>query len=220
MRESERGLTESAADCGVNTRESFANYDPAMSSWKTSQLCLDGEWSEFSETWPRAGMTRNGKAYELPRLAPRTDESESGLLPTPEASNTKAVHLRTKGRTPRTYLPTPRATYGEHPGMTDRNHLTGAIRMWPTPASRDYRSEQCSPEYQETRDQETRGKPLSWEVKFATPKSSASGPDYARVNRKGNGGDVLATQIVRQLAPNFVEWLMGYPKDWTNLTNK
>src|SRR5262249_9805201 len=110
--------TENAADSGASMPESFANYDPATLSWRTSQLCLDGEWSEFSETWPRAGMTRNGKAYELPMLAPRTEENESGLLP---------------------IWPTPREEdsqcCGNHPGAVDS--LNRAAKMWPTPRSSD-----------------------------------------------------------------------------------
>jgi hypothetical protein len=43
---------------------------------------LDGDLDEFSETWPRAGMTRNGTAYRLQPLAPLTGETGSGLLPT------------------------------------------------------------------------------------------------------------------------------------------
>ena len=99
----------SAADCGPSTRESFASFDRDSSSWKTSQLCFTGEWSEFSETWPRAGTMRNGRAYEQAMLAPHTEENESGLLPTP------------------------RAIYGEHSGMRDPRHLTGAVHFWPTP---------------------------------------------------------------------------------------
>ena len=41
--------------------------------------------NEFSETWPRSGMTRNGIAYLLPPLVRLTDETGSGLLPTPRA---------------------------------------------------------------------------------------------------------------------------------------
>lgn len=50
---------------------------------------------------------------------------------------------------------------------------------------------------------------------WPSPKSSPSGPDYARRNRKGAGGDDLATQVGGQLNPQFCEWLMGYPKDYT-----
>ena len=65
--------------------ELLTKYDPITSSWKTSQLCLDGDLQEFLGTWPRSGMTRNGTAYRLPTLAESTSGTEYGLLPTPAA---------------------------------------------------------------------------------------------------------------------------------------
>ena len=56
---------------GQSSPELLASYDRSSRRWKTSQLCLDGDLSEFSETWPRSGMTRSGIAYLLPPLAPR-----------------------------------------------------------------------------------------------------------------------------------------------------
>lgn len=82
-------LKASAAGSGVNTRVSFANYDPATSSWKTSQHSLDGGLTEFSGNWPRSGMMRSGTAFRLPPSAPRTTETASGLLPTPAAREWK-----------------------------------------------------------------------------------------------------------------------------------
>jgi DNA (cytosine-5)-methyltransferase 1 len=57
---------------------------------------------------------------------------------------------------------------------------------------------------------------------WPTPKSSPSGPDYARANRPDSGADDLATAIAReqptgQLNPTWVEWLMGFPQGWTDL---
>ena len=75
--------TASEAGCGLSSTESFASYDPATRSWRTSQLCFNGELSEFSETWPRAGMTRNGTVSQLPILVPRILERGYSLLPTP-----------------------------------------------------------------------------------------------------------------------------------------
>ena len=72
-------------DFGKKCSESFAKYDPATSLWRTSQFCLDGGLESFSETWPRAGMTVSGIAFRLPPLAPLTDETEFGSLPTPQA---------------------------------------------------------------------------------------------------------------------------------------
>jgi hypothetical protein len=175
---------------GPSSHDAFAYYDPASRSWRTCQGSFLPEWETYSETWPRSGMTRSGIAYRQPPLVPRTNVTESCLLPTP------------------------REIYGEHPGMIDPSHLTGAVHFWPT------------------------------------PKSSPSGPDFARMNREGSGGDDLATAVARetfptptvndaknngsasqqrrntpplnavaggQLNPSFVEWLMGFPQSWTEL---
>jgi len=71
-----------AAAYGRTTPELLAMYDPATSSWRTSQLCLDGDLALFSETWPRSGMMRNGIAYRLPPLVPHTGATGYGSLPT------------------------------------------------------------------------------------------------------------------------------------------
>lgn len=65
----------------------FAWYDRSSSSWRTWQRCLDGEWEPFSGTWPRAGMTRNGIAYQWSPLAYRIFVRGHGLFPTPQASD-------------------------------------------------------------------------------------------------------------------------------------
>jgi len=84
-------LTEPAAVYGSTCTESLANYDPDTSSWRTSQLCLDGGWAEYSEPWPRSGMTRNGIAFQLPPSAPTTKGIGYGSLPTPAKRDGKDV---------------------------------------------------------------------------------------------------------------------------------
>jgi hypothetical protein len=49
----EPGSTANARVFGRSTPESFASFDPATSSWRTSQLSLLEDSGEFSETWPR-----------------------------------------------------------------------------------------------------------------------------------------------------------------------
>jgi hypothetical protein len=78
-------------DYGESSSGQFANYDPHTSSWRTSQHSLFGGLIEFSETWPRAGILRNGTAFRRRPLAPLTDEIASGLLPTPTASDGKGA---------------------------------------------------------------------------------------------------------------------------------
>jgi hypothetical protein len=71
---------------GSSSRELLASYDPVTSSWRTSQLCLDGDYQQFSETWPRSGLMRNvGRVVDGP--AARVDRRKrlialgNGLVP-------------------------------------------------------------------------------------------------------------------------------------------
>jgi hypothetical protein len=182
---SAQASTANAPGYGQSMPELLASYDRDSSLWRTSQLCLDGALSEFSETWPRSGLMRSGTAYRLPPLVPLTAVTESGsLLPTPRSSDTNGAGLHGDG------------------GMDLRTY----VQLWPTPAARDWRSESCSKEYAETRNAETRGKPLSWMVN--TPRTTPrSAMEYDGVTPLGNGG----------LNPMWVEWLMGFPLAWTAL---
>ena len=62
--------TASVRASGPSMPASLANYDPASSSWKTSQRSLSGELNEFSGTWPDSGMMHGGKLYLLPASEP------------------------------------------------------------------------------------------------------------------------------------------------------
>nr|WP_066795131.1 hypothetical protein [Sphingomonas soli] len=79
-------LTAHEAGCGSTTTASFATFDRESSSWRTSQLCLDGALAVFSDAWPRSGMMLNGIAYQLPTLVPDSFGTECGLWPTPNAT--------------------------------------------------------------------------------------------------------------------------------------
>lgn len=90
LRERWAGSTRAGADYGVSYAGLLAKFDPPSRSWRTSQVCFAENGglglAEFSETWPRSGMMRNGIAFQLPPLAPLTDGIVSGLLPTPDKS--------------------------------------------------------------------------------------------------------------------------------------
>lgn len=66
----------------------IARWNPARDAWETETTGLFCEHSDvFSGTWPTAGMTRGGVAFELPTWEHRTDGSAcSSLLSTPQAS--------------------------------------------------------------------------------------------------------------------------------------
>jgi hypothetical protein len=99
--ELEKDWKVNGVDFGANTSESLAYYDQDTSSWKTSQLSLDGESTEFAETWPASGIVRSGKLFARPTFLCLTVENESALLPTPTRSfgvNARGWGLSQTGR--------------------------------------------------------------------------------------------------------------------------
>jgi hypothetical protein len=195
-------LKGSAADSGLNLLGSLASFDPAGPSWRTSQHSLDGGLTAFSETWPRSGMTRSGIAYQLQPLAPLTGGIESGSWPTPDAS------VAQDGEKPETWLARrervkAKAINGNGMGMP----LTIAVQLWPTPTSRDWKdgsAKACA---------NVPANGLLGRVvhQYPTPHANChTGP-----GEKGQGGPNLQTVVGGSLNPTWVEWLMGFPLEWT-----
>ena len=211
---------ESEAGSGVSMLGLLAKFDPVSSSWKTSQRSLFEDLEPSSVTWPRSGTTLGGTAFPLVPLAPLTAVTGSGLLPTPEASNTKASAMRSGGRSPRDFLkllPTPRATDGSKGARSEagalkelargRNMDLGMVaRLWPTPHGFSPDGRSNGPSGNEL------GRAVNRSL-WATPTISGNH------NRKGaspTSGDGLATQAGGSLNPTWVEWLMGFPLGWTD----
>lgn len=55
-----------AADCGGNSLELLAKYDPVACSWKTAQCLLFEDSTESLGAFPRWGLMRNGALYRRP----------------------------------------------------------------------------------------------------------------------------------------------------------
>ena len=125
--EKEPGLPVQGPVFGTSLLGSFAQYGPDGWSSKTSQLSLLADSEPFSETWPRSGWMRSGIAYRLVPLVRRTAETESGLLPTPTASNGPAdtSHQRTWSTT---YA-------GLHNFATGKGKQLPHWQQWPTPSA-------------------------------------------------------------------------------------
>ena len=83
QQEKAQDSTANALGCGEKWRGSLARLDPNGSLWKTAQCSLFEDLEQSLETWPRWGLMLNGECWELPPLAPLTEENESGLWPTP-----------------------------------------------------------------------------------------------------------------------------------------
>ena len=178
-RDTNEELKASAVGYGQSAPVLLGSFDLDTPSLKTSQTCLmeNGEigLSEFCGTFPRSGMMRSGTVYQLPNLARTITEIGSGLLPTPAAS--------TGGTTPNWQ---PFRKSGHRAQLT----LQQYVRMWPTPAARDYKGARLPETMAKTgRNPETNSLPDSVEFKG----------DIGRLN------------------PTWVEWLMGFPIGHTDL---
>lgn len=157
---------------GTPSQIPFAIYDPISSCWKTS-LSSEGEDSTGSKpTWPNAGTTRNGYAYEHPRWEPPTEGPACSSSPTSRASGPgNSLKL----------LPTPQARDGDGRGASDpaarraRGHSVGlddAVSILPT----------------------STGTPLL----FPTPRASDGAKGSP--NQRGSKGDLMLTSAIARLA--------------------
>lgn len=212
--------TERARVFGASTPVSLASFDRDTCSWRTSQLSLLEEWDEFSETWPRSGMTRSGTAYRLQPLAPLIAGIGSGLsrIPTPTAGDAASTANATAGRR------NPDSKH--HSGTT----LTDFIRTWPTPTARDHKDTGENTNYQRIADRSglagvVQVREPSWPTPVARDAQS-----YLKVKR-GSGSQESGMERIPPLAvavspdgppanggqlnPTWVEWLMGFPTAWT-----
>jgi len=159
-----------SATSGPSSLDSFASLDRDGSWRKTSQgycqLTLDGSLEAFSETWPRAGMTRNGTCYLLRNLERRTDATASGWWPTPTSGDAKSSGSRN--------TPTSQAHFGV--SLTDAvRGDAGAGRRWPTPdanmgsGGRTFAPGTVTPTGKDLRTGRKRSVPLNAAVTWPTP---------------------------------------------------
>ncbi len=155
-------------------------------------------------TWKVRAMKHSRFLFQLAVSAPSTRDTEYLLLPTPvseEGGYNKSPGENAKIRpglqmmARKNLWPTPNVC-GNHnrkgASKTSGDGLSTAVKMFPSPKSRDYRT----------------GDKL--ESRRAREKLSGNwhSPDLNDVAAPGG-----------QLNPAWVEWLQGFPPGWTNLTS-
>ena len=123
QQEKAQELMENDQECGEKWRGSFTKYDPNSSLWKTHQCSLLGDLEEFSETWPKWGLMRDGECWEQLTLERTIRGTEFGLLeqtwPTPRSCTAMAAKI------------TPESVWNEKRN-SNLETVVGKT-MWPTP---------------------------------------------------------------------------------------
>jgi hypothetical protein len=203
---------------GARLQGLLATFDHASSSWKMSQLSLVEDLTEFSGTWPRSGSMQSGIAYQLSPLVPITDEIASGLspIPTPTSRDWKDGTAKACQNVP-------------------TNGLLGRwVHIWPTPTAKDTSLTQDLTEIQARREKQ-KAKGINgngfglqlgeavrlWPTPNARDWQGAPGAGCrARGGRRSSlPGSLKDLEGSGTLNPQWVEWLMGYPSGWTDLSN-
>lgn len=197
-------LTAPAPASGGKCTELSMRYDRNSHSWKT-HLCLwDEDLPESSVILPESGTMQNGLCWERTMWEPRTSESASGYLVwigTPTASGkNRSKKFREGNKLPNPYefvemFPTPTSRDWKDSGSSQGNrkspNLGTIASRFPTPRTKGMCGGTGS--FQQLKSLETQGIISSEERRQMTA---------------GSGG---------QLNPTWVEWLMGWPLEWTAL---
>lgn len=155
------------------------------------------EGREWSKNWPRSGMTVDGQLFQPPQLEPHTKEIDGSCSPVPTPSASDSCRGPGKHYDPKSKR------------QSDRTLVTYAKKapVWPTPTV-------CG-NYQNKGNMVG----LATAVKmWPTPCArdwKDNGKSPAELERNST---TLARIAGGQLNPQWVEWLMGYRTEYTELS--
>jgi len=175
---------------GLISSDWFARYDPEASSWRTSQVSFMEELNTFSETWPRSGSMRNGHVSERQTLAHRTGGNESSSWPTAQNSDWKGANHSGSGSNSTRGLSTTSENWAT-PRANDPEKRGNIVKHWQTPSANEDAAGTINGNMQHM---------LSHQVQVAT-------------------GITSTNDTGQRLNPLFVEWLMGWPEGWLELSS-
>ena len=207
---------------GMKLLESLENANPDGSLAKMLKALLTSTTAWYSDrcklTWKKKVSKSNVLLFQLQASVHGIKGNESGFLPTP----TTMDHIDRKGMRPS------RAATNRKTG-----YLSEMIKMYPTP-TQDSASER-------TKKYSQGGMPLPMAVKmFPTPSASChmdvvAPPETVKQNNQGWSVTRVGTgtkfgaklndvvnkldqeKLGGKLNPNFVEFLMGYPQNYTKI---
>jgi hypothetical protein len=188
QQEKEQELKDQDQVCGNTWRESSVKFDLDTLSWKTHQCLWEEDLLPSSLTLPKWGMMRSGALLERIMSPLLIDETESGfLLPTPTCADATMGAIL-NDNTKLIMLKSGKLRKISNQGVSGSIGLARTVAMYPTPSANEDAAGTPNGKMQKM----LGNSPL---IRGTTPE-------------EWNGGT---------LNPTFVEWLMGWPLEWTDL---
>lgn len=215
------------ATCGLKLKGSFAKYDPDGASLKMLQDTFGWDSTEYCVTLPKSGTMQSGQLSRLEMSGLRIKGSDYLFWRTPEASMIggseevgyqRMKRLRAAGKQTggvRNLLqdvqkwPTPQALEldrGDCPSERERRspYLLSQTENWPTPRQTDVHG--AGKHGEGGQDSRTTASEFSHQHQTTSKPGGKSSKD-------GQNSHRLST---KRLNPKFVEWLMSWPRGWTD----
>ena len=175
-------------------------------SWeKTSQACfpqiMETSSVEHSLTWPRWGTLLDGVLMEQSMWERGIEETGCSLLPTPRSGKTTDENEETW-------------TLRQQSGKVSTPPLSLAVKMLPTPQSRDWKDSGDNVDWKKVKNKSK----LSGYVMFPTPSANedAAGTPQGNMQKMLGNCPEVRQQGEGSLNPEWVTWLMGFPPGWLN----
>ena len=210
-------------DSGLRCLKSSAKYDQPSSSWKTCQQLLGGGFQQFSQDWLKQGIIAGGYLYEQVMWEPDTVENGGSVWLTPSTIQIQPKEGRYEKR--KAY----RESIGRHwvPGCLEEQ-----AAMWPTPSTQEIEHPNMIINKSGNRRESKEGvvpysigladKVKMWPTTVGRDCAGGSPNSKTHIHDVEKGllrGVVYGekTPQTARLSPLWVEWLMGFPKGWTDL---
>lgn len=203
-------LPASEADSGKSLPASLEKPAQRGRSSKTPHSCELEDWKSSWPTLPRSGTMRNGRLTERPMLVPLTEGTACGSWPTPRKCSAMAATITQEsahapGRFPNLETVVGRAIYA----TPSKCHATGGVANSGDAAHYRVLVDGGKMSYREALTI-TRG---AIHHKNMPPWREADLASHIAEHGKIFSGDGRGGH----LNPAWVEWLMGWPIEWTAL---